>query len=159
MTYYLTGKQFGWLTVVKKLDSRDSRGKTQWQCLCECGNLKIYTTNELTGSRGAKTCHRCQDHIKRKDAYISWMAAKQRCNDIGHKDYPRYGGRGITFSEEWNEFKVFYKEMGDPPLDKYSGERMSLDRIDNTQGYKPGNCKWSTRFEQAHNQEWNIFKL
>lgn len=155
MTYKLEGVQFGWLTVLKKLSLRDSRGRTQWQCLCECGNLKVYTTNELTGSRGARTCHKCQDHIKRKDAYISWMAAKQRCNDTGHKDYPRYGGRGITFAKEWDEFKIFYKELGDPPWDDMYKERFSLDRIDNTKGYQPGNCKWSSRLQQANNRSDN----
>ena len=152
MTHKLEGRVFGYLEVIRKVENRFD-GKNQWLCKCECGQHKVYITNMLTGSKGAKTCGACQDHIKRKDAYISWQGAKQRCRDKGCKDYPRYGGAGITFSTEWDDFKAFYKEMGDPPWDDLYKERYSLERIDNSRGYEPGNCKWATRMEQASNKD------
>ncbi len=151
MTHHLTGKVFGWLTVLEKVEN-DYQGKNQWLCQCECGNKKIYITNMLTGSKGAKTCRNCKDYIYRKQAYGSWMAARQRCRDKNFKDYPRYGGAGITFATEWDDFKVFYKELGDPPFDSLYQEYYSLDRIKNEQGYKPGNCRWATRAQQASNR-------
>lgn len=152
MTYELTGKVFGHLTVECKLPNRDSRGKTLWRCLCACGKYKAYETYSLTGMKGARTCRQCQDHIEHKDAYVSWTASRQRCNDKAHKDYPNYGGRGITFSAEWEDFKYFLRDMGDPPKDFITGERLSLDREDNNGNYCKDNCKWSDRSEQQLNQ-------
>lgn len=152
MTYELTGKVFGHLTVQKKLPNKDSRGKTLWQCLCACGNLKVYETYMLTGMKGARTCRECKDHIRHKDAYTSWTAARQRCRDSNRKDYKYYGASDITFSPEWDDFKMFLRDMGDPPIDFITGERMSLDRVDNNLGYFKENCKWSTRSEQQLNK-------
>lgn len=151
MTHKLEGRVFGFLTVLRKV-ANDYQGKNQWLCKCECGSEKIYITNMLTGSRGAKTCHNCQDHITHKAAYGSWMAARQRCRDKNHKDYPRYGGRGIVFCERWDEFKLFLRDMGDPPFDDLYKEHYSLDRIKNWGNYEPNNCRWADRLTQAENR-------
>jgi hypothetical protein len=60
--------------------------------------------------------------------------------------YERYGGRGITVCDRWKEFANFYDDMSPT----YSDE-LTLDRTDNSKGYSPENCKWSTRKEQAMN--------
>ena len=87
--------------------------------------------------------------------YSSWMAMKGRCLDPGHKDYPRWGGRGITVCKEWaNSFEAFFSHIGPRP----SGT--SLDRKDNRLGYHPGNVRWATRSEQQRNRRdsrrWHI---
>ena len=156
MTYNLIGKTFGHLKVLKKV-ANDYQGKNQWLCECACGNQKVYITNMLTGKRGATTCRNCKDYTYKKEAYGSWQAARQRCLNKTHKDYPRYGGAGIIFSPAWNDFKVFYAELGDPPWDDLYQERYSLDRIDNTKGYEPGNCRWATREQQANNKKDSKF--
>jgi hypothetical protein len=33
-----------------------------------------------------------------------------------------------------------------------SGRKWSLERIENSKGYEPGNCKWATAKEQANNR-------
>ena len=44
MTYNLTGRVFGHLTVLKKV-ANDYQGKNQWLCECACGNQRVYITN------------------------------------------------------------------------------------------------------------------
>lgn len=78
--------------------------------------------------------------------YNSWAGMRQRCNNPSNKDYGRYGGRGITVCERWNDFVLFLKDMGERPTTKHT-----IDRVDNDKGYSPKNCRWSTKKEQTHN--------
>jgi hypothetical protein len=140
------------LTVVKN-EGKDYRGKRLWRCLCICGNETILETNSIMSERKpTRTCGKCEWHIKHKDAYISWMAMKQRCDDPSRKDYKYYGGRGITYNIRWVEFVNFFIDMGDPPCSSVTGERLSLDRIDVNANYYKENCCWSTRSEQQLNK-------
>ena len=76
-----------------------------------------------------------------------------RCHDKNYRDYSRWGGKGIKVCSSWrNNFSQFVEDVGAKP-----GKEFSLDRIDNTKGYEPGNVKWSTASEQAHNRCNNNF--
>lgn len=53
--------------------------------------------------------------------------------------------------DRWTDFRLFLEDMGERP------EGTSIDRVDGTRGYYPGNCRWATPAEQAANREnpWN----
>lgn len=84
--------------------------------------------------------------------YIVWKQMKARCLSKGATSYARYGARGITVCEDWKKsFNAFYDHVGKKPIG------MQLDRIDNSKGYCPGNCRWVTPLENVQNSR--IVKL
>lgn len=74
----------------------------------------------------------------------AYRHAKARCQNPRNTTYKNYGGRGITF--EFESFEQFFKELGPRPAG------LTLDRIDNNQGYKPGNVRWATMVVQQVNK-------
>lgn len=75
--------------------------------------------------------------------------AKQRCTNPNSRAYANYGARGIEFrfvsvaaAVEW-----VLRNLGPRPSDGHS-----IDRIDNSRHYEPGNLRWATRTEQARNK-------
>ena len=80
--------------------------------------------------------------------YNTWAGMIQRCNNKNHKEYHRYGGRGIIVCESWGEsFLSFFADMGLKPFSK-----AQIDRIDNDGNYEPGNCRWVTPKENCQNR-------
>jgi hypothetical protein len=59
-----------------------------------------------------------------------------------------YGAKGITVCDEWHDFKRFYEWA----IATGYSDSLSIDRIDNTKGYSPDNCRWATPQEQTDNR-------
>jgi hypothetical protein len=79
--------------------------------------------------------------------YRAWPNMKDRCYNPKNNSYRRYGGRGLTVSERWrNSYKTFLEDIGRRPSPKHS-----LDRINNSLGYFPENCRWATSEVQRRN--------
>lgn len=78
--------------------------------------------------------------------YKSWQAMRRRCTRQDDKDWSNYGGRGIKVCPEWEDFSVFYADMGPRP------NGTSIERRDNSVGYSKGNCYWATPTEQTRNR-------
>ncbi len=84
------------------------------------------------------------------ELYPTWRMMNVRCYDDRHKAYHRYGGRGITVCEEWRwdnptAFVNFIEDVGTRP------HGMTLDKINNDEGYSKINFRWATKKQQQNN--------
>lgn len=171
----LTGQRFGRLTVIGRAPSliaddkirKTGRRITVWRCQCDCGNVKdIISWSLRSGHTISCGCY-CQDNMRKRMTthgdtlngkptrlYKIWDCMKNRCYNPNKKSYARYGGRGITVCDEWlNSFESF-KEWA--CANGYQDD-LTIDRIDNDQGYCPSNCRWATRKEQNSNKSNNHY--
>lgn len=82
-----------------------------------------------------------------------WKHMKQRCDNPNNHAYARYGGRGITYCDEWRDYPAFH----DWAVSNGYVEGLSLDRIDTNGNYEPSNCRWITHAEQQRNKERTIY--
>jgi hypothetical protein len=76
---------------------------------------------------------------------------KQRCYDSTFAGFKYYGGKGIDILPEWKDnFSVFREwiqtNLGSRP------QGYTLDRIDGSKGYYPGNLRWADRITQNTNK-------
>jgi hypothetical protein len=155
----LTGKKFNRLKVSCLEDSQTGRGRTRWECICDCGNVKTVAANHLVNGH-VKSCGCLNNELriarnKAKDThgmrntpeYMAYYAAKRRCSPNNKEKRSDYFDRGIHF--KFTSFLQFFKEVGLRP------NGMSLDRKDNDKGYEPGNVRWATAEEQIRNQRCN----
>ena len=156
MAMDLKGQTFGRLTVIS-FSHKDKRGKFFWNCKCICGKEKVIRGEKLR-SGNTRSCGCLQREVrgkaKRKHGmtnsklYTIWLNMKSRCRYPGNTMYHNYGGRGIKYCDEWNDFEEF-KTWAENAGYK---EGLSLERIDVDGNYEPENCKWIPISQQSLNQ-------
>jgi hypothetical protein len=153
------GQQFERLTVIGQEQS-DRWGSKLWKCQCICGKIRhIKSTKLRSGHTKSCGCYnveqakqRMTTHGKsRSRLHNIYNAMIQRCCNPKNPDYQNYGGRGIRVCDEWRDsFVTFNSWALQQPNVLQSG--YSLDRINNDGGYKPENCRFSSRTDQNYNR-------
>jgi hypothetical protein len=152
----LTGEKYGRLTILSMY--RDDKNKPIAKCLCECGVEKEISVYMLrNGDAQSCGCLNFENNANYKHGYkgtptnVCWCDILQRCNNPNNTRYNQYGGRGITVCERWIKFENFLEDMGEKP------DNMSIDRINNDDGYYKENCRWATTKEQSINKTNSVY--
>ena len=162
--YVLAGNRYGRLVAlaVEKLPGKPRK----WVCQCDCGKAtKVFTSHLNAGLTTSCGCYAAERMAEKNPTLVKhgmwktrefaiWTGMLARCSENAEeKKYRCYAGRGITVCEEWkNSFATFFAYMGLRPSPAYS-----LERIDNDQGYRPGNVRWATAKEQLANRRNTAF--
>ena len=155
----LTGRRFGRLTVIA-YDHSDANYVTHWICKCECGKTKVVSRgNLINGSTVSCGCYsseqlsdRATTHgMSKTRLYTIWRGMHQRCTNPHSDSFERYGDRGISVCEEWDEFENFR----DWALCNGYESALSIDREDNDGDYTPENCRWADAYTQHNNKSNN----
>lgn len=154
------GQKFGRLTALSR-KGKTEWGEATWNCVCDCGETAIVRGKNLrAGTTSSCGCYQreiravigIKHGMKGSREYSSWIAMRRRCNVESDKDYPKYGARGVSVCAEWNNsFDAFYSHVGPRP------EGTTLDRIDGSLGYSPGNVRWATALVQGGNRRNIVF--
>lgn len=153
----LTGQRFGRLQVMCRVENT-KHDKRQWACTCDCGANTIVPTGQLRSGH-TQSCGCLITEVNTKHGmhaspeYGIWGQMKARCNNPGTDKYERYGGRGITVCQRWQEsFAAFHEDMGPRPSPEHT-----VERRENNGHYAPDNCYWATWHTQYRNRRQTVW--
>lgn len=161
------GDTVGRWTVLAEAGTRPSSGKNRRfvRCRCSCGTVREVSSSSiaagqslscgcLTRERAAEIGDRSRTHgLSHQDPlYKTWCGIRRRCNCIGDTtNYHKYGAKGISVDARWDDYPAFRQ------WSIANGYRhgLHIDRIDNSDGYSPENCRWVTSKENQRNRTNN----
>jgi hypothetical protein len=149
----LVGQKFSNLVVIEKHPEKGRNSK--WVCKCLiCGRMAIVTRpNLLSGNTVDCGCRRSKKIARANTThggtgspiYKRWATMRSRVEDP-NKNYKK---RGILVCEEWGDYPNFEKWA----IQSGFREELELDRIDNSKGYSPDNCRWVSHSINCQNRD------
>lgn len=161
----LVGERFGqWLVLSRAKNTKN--GNTRFLCRCDCGTEKEVSSSNLkygqsTGCghdkgariRASKIKHGAFVHGQWHPLYNTWHSMHDRCSNPKNSEYHRYGARGITVCDAWDDFNQFVSDVGEKPTPQHT-----IDRFPDGNGnYEPSNVRWATKSEQNINRRTTVW--
>lgn len=119
-----------------EFESRTERAKVMTGLCVPCAN-----------KRGAqkRSTHGLNNRNSR--LHVTWANMKRRCLNPRGAEIQKY--QGVTLCEEWKSFKPFMEWS----LANGYTDQLTLDRIESSKGYEPGNCRYADYNVQAANRK------
>ena len=159
----LTGHRSGHLVVIREADRKN--GRVAWLCKCECGREVVVSGDNLRSEhtqscgclrrerllnllREVNTTHGCTS----EPWYPTYNAMMKRCGHwegASERKLRLYRDRGITVCELWQKSP---RAFGDWLIAHGWHKGLQIDRIDNSLGYCPENCRVVTPKENTNNR-------
>lgn len=147
----LTGQVRGLLTIVSPTGG-SRKGSRLWTCICACGNTYVTTAACLSKEKGTGSCG-CRHHRSGAGSN-TWSG----CGDISGSWWSRHVNNAYDLKKRGLECTITVQQGWELFLEqgrrcRYTGELLgfgkrnepcsaSLDRIDNSKGYRMGNVQW-----------------
>lgn len=148
------GQRFGKLSVLKEVEP--GMYPRRFLCLCDCGRETVVRLGDLrSGSSKSCGCLARSHGCSSKDSpyfklHQAWGSMIGRARGTIHKRNPHYFH--VTVCDEWLSFENFKKWS----IDNGWKVGLTLDRKNNSEGYCPENCRWTTCRVQTLNRDYTL---
>ena len=149
-------------TIIKDLGiTKLESGQRRRYAIFECIDCKThFKANVYQMKNNSGRCISCANSKRNKiyknrnkKMFAIWYSEKERCNNPKHKLYCNYGAKGITFSDEFLDFDIWYEYV--MSLQNANGKGLTIDRKNNELGYEKNNLRWVDMYVQAVNKGMN----
>ena len=154
----ISGKTFGHWLVLRKDDPHPGSRNSYWICRCTCGTERSVIRASLVSGRSTN----CGCIVSEKKKGINkthgmsktrlfheWVSMKRRCSNPKDKSAKSYYQKGITVCDEW---AASFEPFRDWAMANGYSDDLTIDRIDNSLGYSPDNCRWISNDDQQKNK-------
>lgn len=119
-----------------EFSSRMDRIKTMTGFCRACSNKKSGVSRRTHGLNNSNS-----------RLHVTWANMKRRCLNPKGSEVEKYAG--VTLCDEWMDFEPFMEWS----LANGYSESMTIDRIESSLGYSPGNCRYADYSVQAANRK------
>lgn len=127
----LTGRRFGRLRVLERLDNKKHSGNARWLCGCDCGRSVSPTAGNLRAGR-TQSCGCLNREL---------ASARKKASKVpGKLEFGHYSHNAKTRGLSWELTLDQFACLRNAPC-TYCGNPGpgGVDRVDNALGYLPGN--------------------
>ena len=162
------GNRYGMVEIINVFYDKDKK-RSFVSIKCDCGKIKnAYKDNVVRGDHMSCGCNRIKAITKHGIFKNDGLKIRPRSYNVGDNMlrrgnpktvqanragiYKKLNSKFKLVCEEWYNYEIFLADMGEPPTNKHS-----LDRIDNNKGYSRENCRWATHTEQMRNTSRNVW--
>lgn len=149
----ITGRRFGSLVAVKRLDRKNNNGGYYWLFLCDCGaELEKTTGSFVYKGKLSDKCEKCPRETLRQDnngdkKRTYRIYTKMLCRAFHKREEYQKFYKDVDVCHRWTGekgFENFVEDMGECPSKNHSLNRVACSNI-----YSKETCEWATSKTQV----------